>query len=125
MPSTVRTFGIAALAAGVVATASVAVAAPAHAAGTKYGCPYGAVCIYPQNADFTAGPEAGGIYYSYGPHNLVNQFGLHHFYNNQYGGAGFKVCAGYNGVNCSGVARATGGYAFYDLTPINSIVLVP
>jgi len=125
MRSRIRTFAIAAFAAGLVSTASVAVApAPADAAGTKYGCPYGAVCIYPQNAELTAGPEAGGIFYSYGPHNLVNQFGRHLFYNNQYGGAGFKVCTGYNGVNCSPVARATGPYTFYDLTPINSIVLV-
>jgi hypothetical protein len=107
-------------------TLVAAISAPsAEAAGTKYGCPYGAVCIYPQNAELTAGPEPGGIYYSYGPHNLVNQYGYHIIYNNQYGGAGFKVCLDYNGGRCSGVARATGPYPPYNLTPINSIVLVP
>ena len=123
MPS-IRSLAVAAVAAGVVATATVATAEPAQAAGTKYGCPYGALCIYPREAELPAGPEPGGILYSYGPHNLVNQFGRHLFYNNQYGGAGFAVCTGYNGVNCSPVARATGSYTFYDLTPINSIVLV-
>ena len=44
--------------------------------------------------------------------------------NSQTGGAGFKVCFGYGGVNCSGVVRATGEYDPYDMTPINSIVLV-
>lgn len=44
--------------------------------------------------------------------------------NSQTGGAGFKVCYGYGGVNCSGVVRATGEYDPYDMTPINSIVLV-
>ena len=107
------------------ALAAASVAQPAAAAGTKYGCPYGAVCIYPRNAPLTAGPQPGGIYYSYGAHNLSNQYGYHRIYNNQYGGAGFQICLQYNGRGCSTVQRATGGYEPYDLTGINSIVLVP
>ncbi|AJC60469.1 hypothetical protein GZL_07921 [Streptomyces sp. 769] len=44
--------------------------------------------------------------------------------NNQTDGAGFQLCFGYNGVNCSEVDRVTGEFAPYDMTPINSVVLV-
>jgi hypothetical protein len=104
---------------------SAASTTPAEAAGATYGCPSGAVCVYPRNAPFTAGPERGGIYYSYGNHNFVNELGYHRIFNNQYGGAGFKICLGYNGRGCSDVQRSTGGYQPYDLTGINSLVLVP
>jgi hypothetical protein len=45
--------------------------------------------------------------------------------NNQIGGAGFKLCYGFNGVNCGPVFRATGIYPAGDYTSINSIVLLP
>lgn len=113
------------LSAGVAVLAVVASPAAAEATGTKYGCPSGAVCVYPRNAQLSAGPERAGIYYSYGVHNFVNELGYHRIYNNQYGGAGFQICLGYNGRGCSAVQRATGGYNPYDLTGINSLVLVP
>lgn len=116
--------GTAVLGAGAALLAVALTAAPAEAAGTTYGCPSGAVCVYPRNAQLTAGPKRGGIYYAYGVHNFVNEVGYHRIFNNQYGGAGFQICLGYNGRGCSTVQRATGGYEPYDLTGINSLVLV-
>ena len=108
-------------------SANAAVAKPTKAGVTAqaaHGCPSGALCIYPGIG--LNGGHPSNVYYSYGPHNLVNQFGLHTMYHNQTGGAGFKMCYGYNGTGgCSGVARAVGEYEPYNLTPINSIVLVP
>jgi hypothetical protein len=43
---------------------------------------------------------------------------------NRTGGAGFQVCYGYNGVNCSDVIRGTGEFAPYDMRLINSVVLM-
>lgn len=60
------------------------VTSPAHAAGTVYGCPYGAVCVYPENAGWN-GSHPSLIFYSYGAHNLSNQLGRHYVLNNQYG----------------------------------------
>jgi hypothetical protein len=100
------------------------VATPASAAGPSlYGCPYGAVCIYPQNKGLNGGhPEAGGVYFSYGAHNLRNQFGNHTIVNNQYGGARYVLCTGYGGSG-SCTKSVPPGRAEYNLTPINSIVL--
>jgi hypothetical protein len=109
----------------VVATAAVAAfgTGSAHASGTTvHGCPSGAVCIYPENASIlTSTPTT--FLYSYGPHNLSNQFGYHDVFNNQYGtNASAQLCTGYNGVNCI-VTIQQSGNGVYDLTRINSIVL--
>jgi hypothetical protein len=88
-----------------------------------YGCPGGAVCIYPEGAAMESSTPTD-IFYSYGAHNLSNQFGYHVVLNNQYGGVGAtaQLCTGYNGVNC--VATIQMNYNVnYNLTPINSIVL--
>ncbi|MET9296604.1 hypothetical protein [Streptomyces sp. NPDC003077] len=83
-------------------------------------CPYGAVCIYPQNQDPAVSPSH--VFYSYGAHNLSNQYGRHWVLNNQYGGAYAHLCTGYNGAGCNyDIAPQNGVYA--DLTPINSITL--
>ncbi|MYT30115.1 MULTISPECIES: hypothetical protein [unclassified Streptomyces] len=93
--------------------------APSAVAATP--CPSGAFCI--READ---GSILGkNIFYSYGAHNLSNVIGDRVLVNSQTGGAGFQLCFGYNGVNCSEVDRATGEFAPYDMTPINSVVLVP
>ncbi|MEV0210461.1 hypothetical protein AB0H97_35245 [Streptomyces sp. NPDC050788] len=110
----------------VVATAALAAVNIGSAQANDrpvYGCPGGAACIYPQNADIhTSTPT--NIYYSYGAHNLSNQLGNHYVLNNQYGGANATVqlCTGYNGVNCT-ITIKLNEFGNYNLTPINSIVL--
>lgn len=93
--------------------------APSASAATA--CPSGAVCIRETNGSILS----RNIFYSYGYHNLSNVTGSRVLVNSQTGGAGFKVCFGYNGNNCSSVSRGTGEYAPYNMTPINSVVLVP
>ncbi|CBG76022.1 MULTISPECIES: hypothetical protein [Streptomyces] len=95
------------------------VMAPSASAATP--CPSGAVCIRETNGSILS----RNIFYSYRAHNLSNVTGDRVIVNSQTGGAGFKVCYEYNGGNCSTVSRATGEYAPYNMTPINSIVLVP
>jgi hypothetical protein len=62
-------------------------------------------------------------FYTYGAHNLSNQFGVHRVFNRQYGGAWASLCGGYNGGGgLQGVLGA--GYSYdFNLTPVNSIVL--
>lgn len=110
----------ASVAAVMLVGAGVAMTGTAAAGGTYAGCPYGAVCIYP-GASFSGTPLK---YYSYGAHNLSNQYGVHRVFNNQYGGAIMRTCTGYSGTGCQGVLSQ---YRYIDknLTPINSIVLQP
>ncbi|MEU2872767.1 hypothetical protein ABZ769_26715 [Streptomyces olivoreticuli] len=100
-----------------VGTLGLAVAPNAVAATP---CPSGAFCI--RETDGTI--LSGNIFYSYGSHNLSNVTGERVLVNSQTGGAGFQLCFGYNGTNCSAVDRDTGEFAPYDMTPINSVVLV-
>ncbi|WP_327156626.1 hypothetical protein [Streptomyces tubercidicus] len=104
----------------VVGTAGPAAAAKA---ATTQGCPYGAVCIYPQNAGWNGG-HPSHFYYSYGAHNLSNMVGVHRIYNNQSGGATMRTCTGYNGTGCEGYLPAN-NYIDKNMTPINSITLQP
>ncbi|MER6563416.1 hypothetical protein ABT300_37975 [Streptomyces sp. NPDC001027] len=94
--------------------------AMAPSADAATACPSGAVCIRETDGSILS----RNIFYSYGYHNLSNVTGKRVLVNSQTGGAGFQVCFGYNGVNCSEVARETGDFAPYDMTPINSVVLV-
>lgn len=98
-----------------------ATSAQAAAASTR-GCPSGAVCIYPNASWNNNNPEH--IYWSYGAHNLSNEYGVHRIYNNQTGGATMRTCTGFNGTGCQGYLRP-GYYIDKDLTPINSITLQP
>ena len=98
-------------------------ATPALAAGTYQGCPSGYVCLYPQDAGWNGG-NPSYKWYSYGAHNLSNQFGTHRIFNNQTGGAIARNCTGYNGTGCQGV-QAANTYADYNYTPYNSVVLAP
>lgn len=101
---------------------SLAAAPSAHAAGTYEGCPYGAVCVYP-NASWNGG-HPSAEYWSRGAHNLSNQFGVHRVFNNQYGGWYATLNKGYNGKDP--VFRINEYYyTDYNLTPINSISLEP
>lgn len=97
---------------------------PAHAVtpnDTVYGCPSGAVCIYPRDQIYWLDPYPEAVYWSYGYHNLSNEYGDHWVVNNQTGGATVDLCDGYNGTNC--VQHQNFFAGDYDLTPINSIVL--
>ncbi|WP_404961319.1 hypothetical protein [Streptomyces sp. 147326] len=112
--------GAAALATAATAVLALSGAVEAKPVDAWAGCPEGAVCIYPQNQNPAVKPTH--VFYSYGAHNLSNQFGNHWVLNNQYGGATANLCTGYNGAGCgSRIAAKTGVYA--DLTPINSIRL--
>lgn len=103
---------------------SALLAPPAQAAGTSHGCPYGAVCLYPQNAGWN-GDHPSASYWSYGPHNLSNQYGTHRVFNNQYGGALVEACYGYGGRGGGTLLLGTGVAYDYGLTPVNSLVLFP
>lgn len=114
------------------ATAAIAVAgtsllsAPAaQASGTYEGCPSGAVCIYPANTGWNHGhPEAGGVFFSRGAHNLSHQYGVHRVFNNQYGGWYTTLDKRYGGG--SPVFRINQFvYTDYNLSPINSVSLLP
>ncbi|WP_030901910.1 hypothetical protein [Streptomyces sp. NRRL F-5126] len=93
--------------------------APSAEAATP--CPSGAVCIRETNGTILN----RNIFYSYGAHNLSNVIGKRVIVNNQTGNAGFKLCRGYNGGSpCTDVERYRGSYEPYNMTPINSVVLV-
>ena len=101
-------------------SAGTAQAAPG--ASTYEGCPAGYVCLYP-DASWNGG-HPSYMWYTYGAHNLSNQFGYHRFFNNQTGGAIARNCTGYNGTGCQGI-QAAGTYYDYDYTPYNSVLLAP
>ncbi len=113
-----------ALAAGALVAAQAATASPARAAGTVHGCPSGYVCIYPENRGWN-GDRPSLRFYTYGAHNLRNQYGLHRVFNNQYGDAYVSLCRGYNGTG-GGVGVLGSPHAYdFNLTPVNSIELTP
>ena len=94
----------------------------AEAAGTYEGCPAGYVCVYP-GAGWNGG-NPSLKYYTYGAHNLSNQYGVHRVFNNQTGGATLQLCTQYNGGNPVFEVNSF-TYTDYDLTPINSLLLEP
>ncbi|MFV8186341.1 hypothetical protein [Streptomyces sp. AF1B] len=116
------------LGAGALVTVSVlgatGTASAATAAGTVEGCPSGYVCIYPQDAGWNGG-HPSLKYYTYGAHNLSNQYGVHRIFNNQTGGAKMHTCKGSGGTQCDSGYLPAGDYMDKNLTPINSIVLQP
>jgi hypothetical protein len=123
----VRKFAASALAAGALVTVSVigtTGTASAAAAGTVEGCPSGYVCIYPQDSGWNGG-HPSSTYYTYGSHNLSNEYGVHRVFNNQTGGAKMRTCKGYNGTQCDSGYLPAGTYMDKNLTPINSILLQP
>lgn len=123
MRKTLRKAAALAFAVGALTTIGTTSAQAATTAGGTYqGCPYGAVCIYPDASWNGGSPEH--VYYSYGAHNLKNEIGVHRIFNNQYNGATMRTCTGYNGTGCQGYLKA---YTYLDknLTPINSITLQP
>ncbi|GAB3930613.1 hypothetical protein GCM10011575_47730 [Microlunatus endophyticus] len=141
--------GCLAVAATLLAIVGIAVSSGSAqaASGTVHGCPRGAVCIYPQNKGWNGGhPESGGVFYSYGPHNLSGQHGNHYVLNNQtdtYPNMSLAAgCTGYNGtgkqssykfllfpwITATPHYRTTAGERGYswdslNLSPVNSVVL--
>ncbi|MEU3341313.1 hypothetical protein [Streptomyces sp. NPDC006668] len=117
------TRGAAALAIATAAVAAIGTSSAQASDRTVYGCPGGAVCIYPRDADIHNSTPTN-IYYSYGAHNLSNQFGNHYVLNNQYGSANAtaQLCNGYNGADCV-ITIGLNELGVYNLTPINSVVL--
>jgi hypothetical protein len=125
----------AALSAAVSATA-IGFAVPAHAAGTVHGCPYGYVCVYPQNKGWN-GDVPSLRFYTYGGHNLSNQIGSHYVLNNQQNALAI-FCSSYGGCATASTSQyQIGGlgwtweestaqgrsWANVNLTPVNSIDL--
>lgn len=109
-----------ALAAGLVMTAG---GTNAQASGSTYeGCPYGYVCVYP-GSNWNGGVPSLK-YYTYGVHDLYNQYGTHRVFNNQSGGAIARLCKNSDGTNCVFTLNSW-TYVDYDLTPINAIDLAP
>ncbi len=110
----------------VAGAATFATASPADAAGsTFHGCPYKAVCVYP-GTSLSTGPEANGIYYSYGAHNLSNQLGDHLVVNNQSNDAWVSFCGSYGGKGTFYLGESPNiAYPPYDvdLTPVYSLLL--
>ncbi|WP_346268220.1 hypothetical protein [Streptomyces sp. SCUT-3] len=104
------------------ATGATAQAGTLGAQGTYAGCPSGYVCIY-QGASWNNGVTEHK-YYTYGAHNLVNEYGTHRVFNNQTGDATVQLCRGYNGVDCGSKIKPW-TYVDVDLTPYNSIKLSP
>lgn len=92
----------------------------APSAGAATPCPSGAVCIRETNGNILS----KNIFYSYGVHNLSGVTGNRVIVNNQTGGAGFQLCYDSGGGRCSVVMRGVGESAPYNMTPINSVVLV-
>ncbi|MCF2130421.1 hypothetical protein L1I79_28900 [Strepomyces sp. STD 3.1] len=98
-------------------------ASAAPAAASQYGCPVGAVCIYPQD-EYWRDSKPTDFYYSRGVHKLYNQFGNHWVYNNQTDGWTVRLCTGSNGTGCGD--RIPMNWAWNrNLTPINSILIEP
>ena len=90
------------------------------AGGAFEGCPYGAVCIYPDDSWNGGNPEH--VYWSYGTHKLYNEYGTHRVFNNQSGNASARICKGSSGTKC-GEKLIPFRYMDVNLTPINSIRL--
>lgn len=117
-----------AAAVAVVAACTLALSGPvdaAEASTTVHGCSAGYFCIYASTATYNAG-QPSYTFYTYGAHNIYNQYGVHWVFNHQTGGAQSVLCEGWNGNAPADFAISNPNYAYqYDLSPINSIVLDP
>lgn len=84
------------------------------------GCRTGYACIYPNASWNNNTPEHD--YYTYGVHQLYEEYGVHRVFNNQTGGAVVRLCYDRAGTNCTTPLYE---YAYWDidLTPYNSIRL--
>lgn len=112
----------------------VGLSAPAQAASTVHGCPYGYVCVYPQDKGWN-NDVPSLKFYTYGGHNLSNQLGNHYVLNNQHNALTI-FCSSYGGCATSSTSQYQIGGIYYtweenassswknvNLTPVNSIDL--
>ncbi|HET6209583.1 MAG TPA: hypothetical protein VFD94_04330 [Jatrophihabitans sp.] len=121
------------IAAAAVATAALgALSSPVDAAESSiaattppHGCPSGYFCIYASDATWNSG-DPSYAFYTYGAHDIYNQYGSHWVYNHQTGGAFVFFCEGANGAAPVNTAISAPNYANkWPLGPVNSIVLEP
>lgn len=88
--------------------------------GVDTGCPYGAVCIYP-DASWNGG-NPSHVFWSEGAHQFYDQYGTHRVYNNQYGQAYAALSESSDGSSWYDALK-TGEYVDTNMTPYNSIRL--
>ncbi|KPI11116.1 hypothetical protein OK074_2943 [Actinobacteria bacterium OK074] len=114
-----------AVVAAAFATAAVVAVGPAQAKPDApwYNCNDGWVCLYPEGQSPPVSPSVS--WYTYGAHNLSNQFNYHWILNNQTGGARAKLCTGYNGGGTCYDDMGPGEGWWTNFTPVNSVVLYP
>lgn len=112
---------------GLTLTAFVGLSGPAQAAmdnppsGLVTGCPSGAVCVYP-DTDWNGG-NPSYVFWSYGAHQIYNEYDWGRVYNNQWGYiATAYICDDSYGEDCDYRVPA-GHYMDVNLSPINSIDL--
>lgn len=118
---TMATTALAATAfAGMASTASADTSAEA---GEQFGCPAGSVCLYSEQGWESQSPEHE--YEAYGVHPLKAEYGPHVIYNNQTGGAMAAHCDTSDGRECGKPFKPGVSVSFADITPINSIRLMP
>jgi hypothetical protein len=118
-------------AAGAAAVLPIALLAggKANAVTAVHGCPYGDVCVYPANTGWN-GDQPKYFFYTYGAHNIYNEYGTHRILDNQYGAHSVVACSGPDGTGPQ-VGGAEGGTVYgpyswdQNLTPVNSFVLAP
>ena len=103
--------------------AGSATADPGTQGENHFGCPYGAVCLYEGHSWNNNTPEH--VYWTYGVHQLENEFGPHRIYNNQSGGATAAHCDGADGTDCGKPFDRFTYVDLGDITPVNSIRLMP
>jgi hypothetical protein len=107
---------------GVLASVSTAQAAQIDIKASYQGCDEGYACIYP-NASWNNGVIEHG-YYTYGVHQLYNEYNVHRVFNNQTGGATIRLCVNRDGTNCTSKILPW-NFTDINLTPYNSIRLDP
>ncbi|MFF8278350.1 hypothetical protein ACF05T_19935 [Streptomyces lateritius] len=122
MSTVLRKAGALAVAITAAITLGTSQAQATTAAGTVHGCPSGAFCIYPENAEWN-NDVPSHIYWE-GMYNLVDQYGHHYLLNNQTDGWVVDICRKYNGVDCPWYMVQGASWSL-DLTEINSVVLRP
>ncbi|MFF1409605.1 hypothetical protein ACFVX6_07385 [Streptomyces sp. NPDC058289] len=122
--TSIRTTLAAVAATGMLALGTgVLAAAPAQAAdGDRWhGCPWEAVCIYPQDAGWN-NDRPSAVYWD-GVYQLYNQEGWHFVVNNQSDKWVDRLCYDSWGNNCDSYVQPAGTTWMVNLSPMNSIKL--
>ncbi len=117
MRRTMRVATALAIAAGALTTGATA----AQASGTYEGCPYGSVCVYPQDAGWNGG-RPSLLYAGYGVHYLTGEVGTHRVLDNLAEGT-VRVCTGVGGTGCASLSP--GEWVDKDLASTATITVEP